>query len=162
VTREIVVNAGPLIHLAGIGQFHLLQTLFDSVNIPDAVYAEVVTHGWGQAGASEVATALERGWMRRRTVVNRLAVALLLGELHEGESEAIILAREMGCGVLLDDAAARAAATRVDLAVSGTIGVLLLARRRTLIDSLEPELDKLLASGFRLSRSLYDRLCEDL
>lgn len=156
--REVVVNAGPLIHLASIGRFPLLQALFGCVNVPDAVFAEVVTQGSGQAGAAEVAAALKLGWMCRRAVANRLAVSLLLDELHEGEAEAIVLARERECAVLLDDAAARAAGSRVGLTVSGTIGVLILARRQALIGALEPELDKLLASGFRLSRTLYDRV----
>ena len=162
MTREVVVNAGPLIHLAAIGRFQLLEALFGFVNVPDAVYDEVVTCGMGQAGAPEVEVALDAGWMRRRAVVDRVGVALLLGKLHVGEAEAIVLARGLGCGVLLDDATARAAAIHMGLTVSGTIGILLLARRRALIGTLEPELDKLLASGFRLNRVLYERLISNL
>ena len=39
---KIVSNTGPLIALAQIGQFNLLQALFGQVAIPPAVRAEIL------------------------------------------------------------------------------------------------------------------------
>ncbi len=40
-----VANASPLIALARIDQFYLLQHLFQSIVIPEAVWIEVVVQG---------------------------------------------------------------------------------------------------------------------
>jgi predicted nucleic acid-binding protein len=60
-------------------------------------------------------------------VGDRIAVDALLDELHLGEAEAIVLARELSIGrILLDDQAARSRARLMSLTVTGTIGILLL------------------------------------
>ena len=88
----VVANAGPLITLAKIGRFDLLQELFGRVTIPQAVYDEVVLHGGGQPGARETEVA---GWISIQPAGDRLAVAFLGEELGPGESEAIVLAQEL-------------------------------------------------------------------
>ena len=59
--REVVVNAGPLIHLASIGRFPLLQALFGCVNVPDAVFAE-----------PELDKLLASGFRLSRTLYDRI------------------------------------------------------------------------------------------
>ena len=50
--------------------------------------------------------AIATGWLRRVVVQDRIAIDGLLDELHIGEAEAIVLARELQVGrVLLDDRA---------------------------------------------------------
>ena len=46
----VVSNASPLITLAKIGQFSLLEQLFGRVVIPQAVFDEVVSHSAGGPG----------------------------------------------------------------------------------------------------------------
>lgn len=53
--------------------------------------------------------------------------------------------------VLLDDGAARERATRLGLRITGTVGILLVAKERSLVDTLAPELDRLSTFGFRLA-----------
>ena len=53
----VVSNSTPLIYLAAIGKFDLLQTLHGRIHIPNAVYDEVVTQGRGRWGAVETAAA---------------------------------------------------------------------------------------------------------
>jgi uncharacterized protein len=73
--RELIVsNSGPLITLATIGRLDLLESLFEQVAIPQAVYEEVVTQGEGEPGSKEVA---EAEWIRTIPVQDRLAVNLL-------------------------------------------------------------------------------------
>ncbi len=70
-------------------------------------------------------------------------------QIDEGESEAIVLALEIGADlVLLDDYEAREKARVLGLKVVGTIGVLLKAKKRGLIKSLKEEIGKLQNSGF--------------
>jgi len=54
---KVVSNSGPLINLAKVGQFALLQNLFQNIMIPPAVFEEVVVRGVGQPGAGETRTA---------------------------------------------------------------------------------------------------------
>jgi len=60
-----------------------------------------------------------------------------------------------GCTLLLDDLTARRTAQSLGIAVPGTVGLLVQARRRGLIERLQPELDRLLLFGFRISPAIY-------
>lgn len=159
VTPAVVTNAGPLIYLAILGRFELLQRFFDPICIPAAVYHEVVVQGAGQPGAAETLAAVRDGWLKQVWVQNRIAVDALLDELDLGEAEAIVAARELGVErVLLDDGIARAKAQAMGLSVSGTIGILLLARKNGVALDLKRELDVLIRENFRLSPRLYQAL----
>lgn len=78
----------------------------------------------------------------------------------------IAYAKAHGCDVVgLDDLQARTLAERVGLSVVGTLGVLLLAKKRALIASVRPLLDAVLDQGFRLGSAMYRdvlRLAEEV
>jgi predicted nucleic acid-binding protein len=80
-------------------------------------------------------------------------------ELGIGERAALSLALEVGRDslVLLDDAAARVAAKQLGLATTGTIGVLLLAKERGLVNVVGPELAQLEQHGFRMTEAVRRR-----
>ena len=72
--------------------------------------------------------------------------------LGAGETEGIALARSIeGSVVLLDDRRAREVAASLGVRVTGTLGVLLLAKERGLVARISDEIDRLQAFGFRLS-----------
>lgn len=76
-------------------------------------------------------------------------------ELGPGEHAALALAQENEDSlVLLDDAAARAAASAIGVATTGTLGVLLLAKQRGLIGSIAQALADLEAHRFRMTAAL--------
>lgn len=157
--ESVISNAGPLIYLSVLNRFPLLEELFGTVFVPEAVYQEVALHGRGQPGAGEVQAAIAAGWLVRRPVTDRIGVDALLDVLHAGEAEAIVLSRELDIGrVLLDDRAARSKAQLMGLTATGTIGILLLAQRAAMIEDIRPDLDRLMESNIRISRQLYDRL----
>ena len=57
-----------------------------------------------------------------------------LGQLHQGELEAIVLAQELSADfVVLDDLLARRKAQRLEINVIGTLGLLLLIEKRGLL-----------------------------
>lgn len=156
---RVVTNASPLIYLAVLNRFSLLNDLFQDVYVPTAVYQEVAVHGAGQPGANETAEAVERGWLQRADVQSRISVDALLDELDLGEAEAIVVAREQDIShILLDDRMARNKADLMGLTVTGTIGVLLLARQRGIDIDLKHDLDVLIEHNFRIAPHLYESL----
>lgn len=106
--KEIVSNAGPLIFLSILGKIHLLKRLFTTVYIPQAVFEEVVLTGKDRPGEKEITRGLEEGWLVKVKIKNKLAVEGMMGKLHRGETEAIVLAKELGNeSVILDDLSSR-------------------------------------------------------
>ena len=149
----IVANAGPLIALAQIGHFDLLQSLYGQLYIPPAVRDEVVVSGYGRPGAAEVNTA---AWIHIVEARDTTAVQLLRERLGDGESEAIVLAIELKADLLLiDEARGRRVAEARDLNRIGTVGILIVAKKRGLIPTVTPLLDELQAAGFHMGEELY-------
>ncbi len=146
---DVVSNTGPLIALAGIRQFDLLHELFHRILIPPAVQLEVLDETTLKA-----ITAAD--WITVQGVQDTIAVQLLQEDLGAGESEAIVLARELDAGLLLiDERTARRKAHTLGLSVVGTLGVLLIAKEKGLIAAIQPLLDELRRAGFRMSDDLY-------
>ena len=148
----VVGNAGPLIALARIECLDLLEELFGAVAIPPAVYAEV-TRNPDLPGAHVLEQA---SWLAIHEVGDQVAVQRLRFWLDAGESEAIALAQELGALLLMDERRGRAAATALGLQVTGTVGILLAAKRRGYVSAVLPLLNALLAAGIRLSPRLYE------
>jgi len=143
-----------LIALATIGQFDLLLKLFGKILIPPAVRAEVLDE-------NTVSAVTAADWITVRAVQNEIAAQLLRGELDAGESEAIVLARELNADLLLiDDRSAKRKASAIELSTIGTLGVLLLAKNEGLIAALEPLLGNLRRAGFHMSDELYDQVLD--
>jgi len=156
LTEVVVANAGPLIALAAVGKLDLLQTLFGQIVIPQAVYDEVVVQGQGEPGSQEVK---EANWIGTAHAQDRLAVELLRETLDAGESEAIVLAQELEARyLLLDDGLARRKARLIGLQMTGTLGLLLLAKEARLIAEVALVIDELRQTDFRIS----DRVCEQV
>ena len=145
---EAISNASPLIQLAKIGRLSLLAQLHNRVLIPNAVHREVVLDGGGRSGAEAVARAEADGWLVPAAVSKDRVLDLLREQLDDGEAEAIRLALEQPSAVVLpDDMAARAVATRMGLRVTGTLGLLLRAKRLGHISLLQPLVEQLRADG---------------
>jgi len=152
--EAVVSNSGPLIHLSQIRRFYLLREFFKEVLIPQAVYREVVVEGGGRPGSREVK---EASWLRVVEIRDKRLKNVLQLVLDEGEAEAMVLALEANAElVLLDDREARLQAKRLGLRVTGTLGILLRAKKLGLIVSLKEELNKLKGVGFRISKNLEE------
>ncbi|MBK8050067.1 MAG: DUF3368 domain-containing protein [Anaerolineales bacterium] len=151
----VVSNTSPLTNLAAIGQFDLLQKLFGSLYVCQAVIGELSADGQMWPGAAETNTA---SWIDVHRVVDRHTVDALRLGLDAGEAETIALALQLGADlVLLDEQAGRRAAQYLDLNVMGVVGLIVRARQRELVPAVRPLLDDLRQlAGFYLSESVYN------
>jgi len=75
-------------------------------------------------------------------------------KIDAGEASAIAVAIDCGCGVLMDDKAGRKMADNAGVPVIGTVGVLVLAKRKDLVPLVKLQLEKLAASGYFLGAEI--------
>jgi len=154
-----VSNTTPLIGLAAIQRFDLLQHIFGEIHIAQAVYDEAVVAGREVGGAKHEVSAAT--WIKTIHIKDRSAVKALLNELDLGEAETIVLARELGANwVLMDEKKGRRKLTQLGLQKIGTVGILLKAKQVGLLSAIRPELEKLHRRGFSLSQSVIDAVLQ--
>ena len=144
----VVSNSSPLIAFAAIEQLNLLATVFSSVVIPPAVALEI---------APSISPA--PSWLRVESLRRPLPPSVLRRSLGDGERESLALAIEIDAErMLLDDRPARRIAMELNLLVTGTAGVPLVAKRRGLVPRIRPHLDALIQKSFFIGSELYDEL----
>ena len=131
----VVSNTTPLLGLASIDRFDLLQQLFGEIHIAQAVYDEAVVAGREEGGAKrEVLTAT---WVKTLPVQDRLAVDVLLDELDLGEAETIVLARELKADwVLMDEKKGRRKLDQLGMAKIGMLGLILKTKQIGLLSTI--------------------------
>ena len=86
----------------------------------------------------------EAEWITVIEPSNKALVNMLLDFLDEGEANAIALAREINADlVLLDEKEARRIARRLGLKILGTLGILILAKRKGHLKLVKPLIENL-------------------
>ncbi len=157
--QKVVSNSSPLIHLSKISRLNLLKDFFSEVIVPEAVYKECVVEGGDRDDARKIAKAK---WIKVLKIRDEKLKRAFMMELDEGEAEAIVLALEESADlILLDDYEARRVARSFGLSVTGTVGILIRAKREGKVESLKDEIEKLMKTGFWLNRELYERILEE-
>lgn len=115
-----VSNASPVIFLSKLGALDLLDQCFDETNIPVAVQSEI--------GDVVLPTFIQ---VTAISEFGQHYVGGAIGTLHAGELEAIRLTEEIGADiVILDDLRARQKAKSQNQMVTGTLGILMLAKEK--------------------------------
>lgn len=147
---SVVADASVLLALAILDRLDLLRDLFQQLIIPPTVSVEV----------SRTLPQLP-DWIRvvqpRAVTVTRDSIGL-----HQGELEAIALALDVHASLLiLDDLQARRHAAGLGLAIVGTAGVLVMAKRSSLLPAVREPLDALRRRGFRLRQDVYEQILID-
>jgi uncharacterized protein len=143
----VISDTSPLQYLFQTGLLGTLRLLFGKIVVPDAV-AEELTAGRGLAVS--VPDPRDHDWMfiQRAGRINPDLQAMGLGG---GETEALAIASESPAAlVLLDDRDARRYAKKQGMDYTGTVGILILAKRAGHIPAVLPVLDRLESLRFRL------------
>lgn len=155
-----VSNTSPLSCLASVDLLNLLPHQFDRVTIPEAVRIELGKHphGFARRGIDDL---IQSGYLQILEIKNIDLKRSLRESLDEGESEAICLALELKSDILLlDEKDGRKVARSLDLALTGTVGILLKAKHSGMIPSVREVLNKLSSEfGFSLHPNLVEQVC---
>ena len=123
----VVSDTTPLISLLKIGRLNILKELFNEIQIPKAVYDELINN---ELYCDEAEKIKHCEFITVSDVNDKYSVELIskVGELDLGESEAIILADIMKADLLImDEAKGRSVAKSLGLNITGTIGLLISA-----------------------------------
>ena len=149
-TEPIAVNTGPLIALESCGQLALLQKLHSVVVAPEAVLGEL--RRGRAAGPGPVLPPPT--WLDVRPL-RAPPIPLLAEYLDPGEAAVIALAIEEEISlVAIDERRGRMVARTLGLHVTGSVGVLLRAKRRGLVTSIRPCLDAMRQHGIWIGEGL--------
>lgn len=150
--RRVIVNSTPLIVLCNVGKLELLRALYEEITIPEAVFAEVTKKE--DSACQIVKKSLD--WIRVEKILNPSDKKMYQVKLHDGEVEVMILAQEgvRADLVILDDNAAKKTAKYLGLTVTGTLGILLKAKKAGIILEIAPILKDIKKNGFYVSEDV--------
>lgn len=148
--KIVIADTGALISLALVGEVNILSQLFDDFFIAEAVWLELNNYDNPNFD---------------RTILLQLKdkVVPIKGKNHLatlmdfGESESVILYEELKASwLLIDDQKARSFAESLDINCIGSIGLLVLAKKKNILSQLRPIFESWLKNGRYFSRNLLN------
>lgn len=151
--RKVIANSTPLIALCRIGGLDILRRLYGKIIIAEAVFREV------SRKKDSVCRQIQENmtWIKVCRIQNELARGIFDETLHDGEVETMILALENPSAlVLIDDYKARRKAKELGLRLTGTLGVLVKAKKTGMIPQVAPLALKLREQGIYIADNVLD------
>ena len=153
----VVSDTSALSNLAMVDHLWLLEAIYQTVIIPGMVANELA------AASNPTISAIPKlGWIQIQSLTNSQLADKLQQErgLDAGEANAIALALELRADdLLIDERLGRQEAIRLGLSIIGILGILLIAKQRSLISQVQPVMDALIKkAGFRVSPQLFQRV----
>ena len=153
MAKPPVVNASPLIFLAGGGCFELLRVAGDEILVPASVSAEIC---WRDSTDQTVQAIEHAKWL---TVIEDIPVPRIIQSWDLGQGESAVLAwahANQPTVAIIDDLAARRCAVAIGIPVRGTLGLILSAKQQGLIQAARPVLERMVQTGMYLSDRLLN------
>lgn len=133
--REIICNTSPIQYLHQLGLLHILKALAEQVVVPPTVIEELAM---GRRLGIDLPDLETLKWFIVRRPVSAFALPPVT-DLGSGETEVLALALEASNAVvILDDALARQTTEVLKIRLTGTLGLLLDAKRKGLIPMVAP------------------------
>ena len=155
MNKYLVSNTGPMIALSGIGELEILKKLFNEVMIPHAVYNELIT------GYSDTESGRESFKIPEWISIVKLSKEpdpLLVQMLDPGEAAVIELASlDTERIILMDEKKGRKIAGDIyGLPVTGTAGLLILAKRAGLINAASSLIISMRNNGYWIDEAILN------
>lgn len=152
--KQAVVNASPLIFLSKAGVIHFLQQAAPDIVVPEVVALEV-----GRRGRNDITarTLANNPWV---ATVEVPVIPPLIQSWDLGPGESAVLAyagTHPGVVAIIDDGAGRRCAETLGVPLLGTLGLIMIAKKRGWIPTARPVIALLKQQGMFLSESIIDR-----
>ena len=156
---SIVSDTTALIILGKLDRFDLLKNIFQKVYIPKSVFTELSQKDDGIHKMIE-----ENKLFCIKEVTDIETFKLLYGVLDSGETEAIVLARELQMILLIDEKKGRMIAKNMGLEIIGLLGLFLLnvKKKYTSKEDVREMLERMNTLNFRISTRLYEQFLDKL
>lgn len=149
MNKAIISDSSCLIALSKIDHLHLLKNLFEQVAITYEVKQE-----FGEPIPD---------WIVVKKVSNRDQQLELETSIDKGEASSIALALEMNHAILIiDELKGRKMAESLKVKIIGTIGILVLAHKKGLIEDIRKSIQMLSLAGFRISKDLINSILDNI
>jgi predicted nucleic acid-binding protein len=157
--NTIVSDTTTLIVLSKLDRYDLLKNVFEKVFIPKAVITELSKK---PDGISE--KILECSFFQIKEISDRRLFTLLSDMLDEGESEAIVLSKEMKLMLLIDEKKGRKIAKSMNIKIIGLLGVLIVNVKKGFLSQSEAIgiLKQIKELKFRVAKRLEDSFLKQL
>lgn len=151
----VIANTSPLLYLHQVGCLIVLQQLYITIIVPPAVQEELEV---GKRQGVDVPDVSSLAWIHIRPVASAALVPAVV-DLGQGEAEVIASGLEIADSLLiLDDQLARRIADLHKLRYTGTLGVLVKAKRTGYLSSVGAVVTALREKGMWLN----DMIVEDV
>lgn len=142
-----------MIFLSRAGLLDLLQLVSFQIVVPETVATEIEVRGQSDPTAQAIS---ETSWL---VVTQTPAIPTQIQSWGLGPGESSVLAwahAHPGSEAIIDDLAARRCAAALHIPVRGTLGLVLIAKKRGQIPSARRILEQLRQSGMYLSDPVMD------
>ncbi len=146
----VVSDTSPIQYLHQVGHLHVLSVLFRQVIVPPAVVAEIAE---GVRQGIDLPDLAKLPWLIQRPPASQPTFPGS-ADLDAGEREAIALALELHCRILIDERAGREVARVLGISRTGTLGVLISAKKAGLVPMVTPLIDRIVQRGYRLNDTI--------
>jgi len=154
VADAAVVNASPLIFLSKAGLIDLLRVVSPQVMVPEPVAMEISRRGSDDVTAKALA---DTPWLIS-VPVTTIQPLIQSWDLGAGESAVLAYAlQNPGMIAIIDDGTGRRCAEVLGVPLSGTLGLVLLAKQRGMIPSARQVVATLKQHGMFLSEKTIDQ-----
>lgn len=155
---KVILDSSCIIILSQIKKMNILKTLFSEVFVPEAVFTEFMIKASGTEDERRFVEII-----KTVKVKDSFAVMTLQTDLGKGESECIVLAKEMNADfVVLDDKGARKMAEFLGLDVIGTLGILVMAHKKGEIKNMKSVIDEMREKNFWIDNKLYKKILKEI
>jgi predicted nucleic acid-binding protein len=145
--KMVISDTSCLILFHKIGELDILRKVYDSVITTPEV-------------AEEFMFELP-DWIHIEAVKDKKYQEFLETQIDWGEASAIALAKEMEAPLLLlDDLKARKLAVKLNLKITGTLGVIHKAKQIGVLENVKTIIEKLQATNFRISENIIEELLQ--
>jgi hypothetical protein len=148
---KIIINTTPWISLSILGLTQTLPQIYNEIIMPAGVKEEILFPDIKKTGIEELSKST---WLKFYSIKNEMIFSFAQ-DLDKGELEVIISAKELNLNnVMIDEKLGRLFAKNLSLNVVGTLGYLIILKRKQIINKIKPLIIMLQENNIWISENI--------